>query len=523
MMRKFLIPLLLFISFCAPQRKVELLPPSTEVEEKIASADALFSRGCYVALKQAFEVYQGLYVRPDLRGKVAAKLVKTSLLLAVREKELGIMNRTYMDTALKVIQENPPLRGFLPYAEVAGLIWIQGKGVMRDIDERFVWRGTYEKLTQMEAELKEKAREDEFFAYMYATLKCYFSSPFGKKEDLTWLGQAFPDSLLVKFKLATCPQEDEALLKALLEAEPEFYEVCYFLGNISLGRGNLLEAETHLQKAHLGIPESSQVTVLLASIHLALEELEPSLEFYEKTLAIVPEYRDALLGKGICLSYMSRHEEAIAALEKIISLGHWLIGESYYWLAWNQYEMKIYEQAAASIEQAKGRLPTSSEVFTLSGKIASEKDELVKAEKDFKEALQYNQSNSEALFGLGSIYARQEEWLNSGSFFEKAASAFEAEERALQEKVRQAEQSSLSGERKEKLIRKKRLQIEKVALSKATAFYNAAAGYHNGREMKRALEMARRASEHPSLKQKAEELILMLKKPRFIDFAFLFL
>ncbi len=138
MLRKFLIPLLLFLSFCAPQRKIEVLPPSTEVEEKIAAADALSSRGCYVALKRAFEVYQRLYDRPGLRGKVAAKLVTTSLLLAVREKELGIVNRTYMDTALKVIQENPPLRSFLPYAEIAGLIWVQGKGIMRDIDERFV-------------------------------------------------------------------------------------------------------------------------------------------------------------------------------------------------------------------------------------------------------------------------------------------------------------------------------------------------------------------------------------------------
>ena len=504
--------LVLFCS-CVPKKTVGIAPLSPEVEEKIAAADLFYGRGCLVLLKRAHELYEELYRHPGSKARVAEKLARTSLLIAVREKELGIANRSYMDAALEVIKENPSLSTLTPCAEIAGLYWVQGKGVMRDIDERFTWLETRAKLEKMEPDLRAKASTDEFFAYIYTVYKSAFSSPSEEKEVLHWVKGAFPGSLLLKYKTAISPPEDEEALKELLAVEPEFYEAAYNLGNLSLARRNLLEAENYLLQAHYGIPQSSQVTILLASIYLALEELERGLEFYEKTLAIAPEYRDALLGKAVCLSHLGKHNEAIPVLEKIIELGHWLIGESYYWLAWNHHELKNNQAAAASVEEAKGRLPTSTEVFTLSGVIALEEGELAKAERDLKEALQYGPANSEALFSLGSLYARREEWTNSGLYFEKAARAFEGEEQALRERIIQAETSSLSAERKERFIRRKKLQLERVSSSKATAFYNAAAGYFNAGEKKKAYELARRASEHPAFTQKAEELLARIKMP----------
>lgn len=508
----FLLPALLFIFCCAPKEKMEVIPLSSDLEGRIASADSSYLKGSYIFLKRAFQIYQEVYRQPVSKKRIAEKLARTSLLIVVREKELGIVNRSYMDEALKVIQENPTLSGLLPYAEIAELFWVQGKGVMRDIDEKFSSRWTSVRLQKMEAELKAKASTDEFFAYLYATMKCAFLSPFEKGKDFRWLAEIFPDSLLLKYKTAICPDENEIRLRELLAQDPEFWEAAYFLGNIALTQRNLIEAEKYLVQAHQGIPESPQVTILLGSIYLAFEELDRSLEFYEKTLAIAPDYRDALLGKAICLSYLGKPHEAIAVLERVIALGHWLIGEGYYWLAWNHHELKNNKVAATSIEEAKSRLPTSSEVFTLSGVIALEEDELVKAEKDLKEALQYNPNGSEALFSLGSLYARREEWLNSGLHFEKAAQAFGMEEQELEQKIAQAENSSLSAERKVKFVRKKRFQLEKAAISKATSFYNAAAGYLNGGEREKAFAMAMQAAHHPLFKEKAEELVLRLRK-----------
>lgn len=503
--------ILLYLFSCAMRRAVEVEPFLPAVEKKIAAADSLSKKGCLVALKRAYRIYEEVYRQPGCGSRVAEKLAKTSLLIAVREKELGIANQEFMDAALAVIRENPSLGELLPWAEIAGLFWVQGKGVMRDIDERFPWPETSVKLKNMEPELHSRALTDEFFAYLYATYKCAFSSPFEEKGGFDWLGEVFPDSLLLRYKAALCPREDERRLKEVLAEEPEFYEASYNLGNLALARRNLLEAENYFLRAHQGIPQSSQITLLLGSIYLAFEELERALEFYEKTLTISPHYRDALLGQALCFGYIGDHLRAIELLEKILELGHWLIGESYYWLAWNRHQLKDNRTAAENIEEAKGRLPTSTEVFTLSGVIALEEGNLAKAEKDLKEALQYGPTNSEALFSLGSLYARQEEWRESGIYFEKAALAFEAEEQALEERIAGAEASSLSAERKEKFIRKKRLQLEKTCLSKATAFYNGAAGYFNAGEKKKALDLARRASEHPSFLKKAEELLSRIK------------
>jgi len=511
MSRRCLLLGLLLLVGCAAKEKAILAPISPDLAQKIAEADTLSRKGSYVALKRAVQSYTALYAQPGFRTSTAPKLATTALLLAVREKELGMSNKSYMDTALQVIQENRSLSGLIPYAEIAGLFWVQGKGVITDIDERFPWRPTEEKLKAIEAELKAKAKVDEFSAYMYATMKCFLAEPSEKIEDPEQLAAIFPDSLLLMYKKATCPSENEEWLSSILAQDPEFYEAAYHLGMLSLSRGNLLQAEGHFLKMHEGIPESAQATILLASIAFALEEVERALEFYEKTLDIHPNYRDALLGKAICLSTLGRPEEAISVCEQIIALGYWMLGESYYWMAWNQHELKDYAAAEINIEQSKGRLPTSAEVFTLSGLIALEREDLAKAQKEFQEALRHDPSRSDVLYNLGDLSVRKEDWPGSGLYFEKAGFAFENEAEGLREKILEVEKSTLTPQRKEILIRKRRARMERAQLSRATSFYNAAAGYFNAGQKFKALEMATRSAEHPAFKQKAEELASGIK------------
>jgi tetratricopeptide (TPR) repeat protein len=509
--RRFVLLALIFLASCSGMDKTRLTPLAPEIEWQIVAADDLARKGCYVPLKEAFGIYSGLYARPECRDLVAARLVKNSLLLAVREKELGMSGRTYLDTAWTIINENAGLEAFCPYAEIAGLLWIQGKGVMPNIDERFPWKETEDKLKRLDSELREKAEADEFSAYIYGTLKCLLASSSEIGEESADLAALFPDSPLLTYQKATCPKEDEELLSLLLLHEPQFYEAAYHLGMLSLSRGNLLQAEGFLSQMYGGIPESSQATILLATIAFALEEVDRSLEFYEKTLGLFPDYRDALLGKAVCLSSLGKAEEAITVCEKIIALGYWMLGESYYWMAWNQHELKDNEAAMANIEEAKGRLPTSSEVFSLSGLIALERENPAKAEKDFQEALRYDPVNSDVLYNLGELSARKDDWPNSGLYFEKAGFAYEKEGGILREKIAQVEGSTLAPQRKERLVRKKRARLERLILSQATAFYNAAAGYFNSGQKHKALEKAARAAEHPALKEKAEELMTGIK------------
>lgn len=214
-----------------------------------------------------------------------------------------------------------------------------------------------------------------------------------------------------------------------------------------------------------------------------------------------------MLGKAICLSSLGRPAEAVPILERLVVLGHILMGESHYWLAWNLHELGRDREALESIDQAKGRLPMNSEVFGLAGTIASGMGELVRAEKDFRESLQYNARNSEALFGLGTICAMKERWPESGQYYESASAAFEAGEKALRGKVQEIERSPLSPERKERLLRRKNAQIQAVLLSRASACYEAALSWLEAGDGAKAKELALKAAEHPSYKAKSEEIL----------------
>jgi tetratricopeptide (TPR) repeat protein len=511
MSRRCLLFGLLLLTSCAVKGRAPQSLPRPEWERQAADASALLRKGSYLSLKQAVQAYSRLYAHPEFRKAIATRLAKAALLIAVREKELGISNMSYMDMALEVVSQNRSLAGLTPYAEIAGFLWVQGKGVIGEVDARFATQETEKKLKATQPELREKARADEFSAYMYATLRCLLASPSESGNEIGELAALFPDSPLLKYKKATCPSENGEWLNALLEQDPQFYEAAYHLGMIALSRGDLLQAEGHFSKTREGIPECPQATILLATIAFALEEVEKSLELYEQTLALVPDYRDALLGKAICLSTLNRPEEAIAVCEKIIALGFWLLGESYYWTAWNQHELKDNASAEASIEQAKGRLPTSTEVFTLAGLIAMERKNPAKAEMEFLEAVRYNPANSQALFNLGALYARNGDWADSGLYFEKAGFAFESESRTLQDKIAQVLYSSLAQERKDRLLQKRKSQLDKTLLSRATGFYNAAAGYFNAGQKFKALEMAARSAEHPAFKEKAGELTSGIK------------
>ena len=495
---------------CAGKARIATAPPDPALEARLREASSLYARGAYVTLKKAFSIYEELYARPRLRSRVAPPFFRTCLLLAVRKKELSILDRTRtcLNTAEALLRENPSLAGFRDWLDVAAVVTPKARGVQTDIDTTFNWTKAFDRLRAAGETLRRRAAGDELWTYLFKAWECSFGPMADKAGDPDEIQKAFPSSILLKYKTAICgPWEDRKLLEEVAGAKPEFFEAYYNLGELSLREGKVLVAETDLLKAFEGIPDSPQVLILLATVYFATEEFEKGIEFYDRTLAVSPEYRDALLGKAICLAYLKRFDESIVVLDRIVALGYWLLGESHYWLAWNLHEMERDREALESIDQAKGRLPMNSEVFGLAGTIASGMGELVRAEKDFRESLQYNAQNSEALFGLGTICAKKERWPESGQWYEKALAAFEAGERTLRGRVQEIERSLLSPERKERLLRRKNAQIQAVLLSRASACYGAALSWLEAGDGAKAKELALKAAEHPSYKAKSEEIL----------------
>jgi len=496
---------------CGPTGGRLQAPDQRQGQTLLEEVNRLRERDNYVSLKKAFTLYKDLYVRPSLRDAVLVPYLETSLLLTVRGKELGIGDPLPFETAGGLIANHRTLSRYRPFFDIAFILPVKTKGVMTDIDNKFAWVQLGEDLQSQEPQLRQRALADEFSAYFYAS---WITDRFdyGKIQSLDEVYDRFPSSKSLRYKTAASIRSvDTDALGRLLDEDPEFYEANFQLGQAALSKGLLLEAEKEFLKSYQGIPESPETRILLASIYFATEETDKSLEFYDKTLEIAPEYRDAILGKAICLSSLGRNNEAIAVLEKNLALGYWLLGETHFWLAWNYHELKDGAKAAFHIEEAKTRLGTASEVFSLSGTIRFEGGNPDGAETDFREALKHNTVNTEALLGLGNVYAKREIWIESGEWYLKAADTSEISAVAIRAKIDEVEGSELSPARKEALLRKKRAQLDSHLQSRAMAFYLAAAALANGGRKADAIGAAEKAAGHPLYKQKAEKLAAKIR------------
>jgi tetratricopeptide (TPR) repeat protein len=503
--------LLAVLSACGPGAKAVSVP-AAEGEREIGRAEALVSKGHYRGFKEAVGIYRELYGRTSLKAKVTAPYFEALLLLAMRQKDVGIDDPALLREAAGLAANHPDLAGLRPYLTVISRLPVRTRGVMRDIDTSSWNKAAADELRAAQTTLARNAATSEFAASVLAARFCSLGRYSEGWRDPAEFLKAFPDSPLVRYEFAVCHDDRPELMAEILARDPDFAEARFHLGEAALREGKLLEAESDLLKVYEAIPESPQARILLASIYLATEEFDKSLEFYDLTLAVSPEYRDALLGKAICLSYLGRGEEAIQVLGRIIDLGYWLLGEAHYWTAWNLHALKRNTEALEHADEAKGRLPTNSEVFGLAGSIALELGENDRAEKDFLESLKYNAANTESLFGLGTIEGRRSRWAGSGAYYEKAGAAYASSEAALRAKIEEIRSASLSEARKARLIRKRESQIERARLNGATSYYNAAASYANAELGERAAACAAKAAAHAALKAKAEELLQSIKK-----------
>jgi tetratricopeptide (TPR) repeat protein len=512
-----LLTLLLSIG-CASKPKPEVTTQQIVLYNDISKqADDLYDRGCYVSLKQAYELYEKAVTIPVFQQKTTEKLLKTAILLGLRERELGILQETYFPKAEKIVSNNPYFGDYAILLKAASAIPRKTVGVVGDLVEdgdRVIVSldDVKANLKQWTSLLEEKSVIEEIYAYVAISFFQTFSYFIKEELDIDSIEKAFPNSPLMWYMLAHQPWGNPLVLEKLLLDDPQFYEAYFFLGQKAMERRMFVTAEKKFLKAYPEIPLSSSLVISLASIYFAFEELEQSLEFYEKTLEMAPFHRDALLGKSMCLSYLGRHEEAIEVCNAILSLGKYYLGESHYWRAWNLNELEQWEEAWENVETAKKYLIGHADVFFLSGQIAFHQNRLDISEQNLRESNKLDASNGDSFYYLGKIKNLQKDWLNAGAYFDSASSRYEIEEKDIQDKMKAIMESEFSEERKKKHLTRKTIQLKKMKLTKATSWYNAAAGFYNAGFPEKASQLAEKAASHPGFKQKAEELLKLTKK-----------
>jgi tetratricopeptide (TPR) repeat protein len=503
---------------CAPAKKVPSAAPvpATDWAARLQEADSLYAKASYQALGRALLVLQNVLAVPEWRGAAAERYVKTALALELREKELGMPGGRARGLLSSLASNEPSVAAYGPYIELFSYLPSKIKGIAGDnlpagrtFNEYFDWINAH--LPALDQDLRVRAESDELTASLRAALRETFSFKFADKLPAGYCSALHPESRLAEFQDAISPRPDRDRLNALLDRDPEFVEVHYYLGNLALADGRLVTAEQHYLEVYDRIPESPSVLISLANIAFQMEELESCLEYNEKALALVPAYRDALLGKGMCLGYLGRFQEALGALQRMLELGTYYQGEAHYWTAWNLNELERLDEARRSIDSAKTLLFGQSDVTTLSGLIAYKQGRLDDAERDLRASLSSDPSDADAAYYLGKLYADRKDWRNSGVYFMGAADSFWKKELGLEKKIREIEESTLTPERKERLLIKKKRQMIAVQATKATCQYNGAAGFFNAGSPELALGLAELSAGHPAFSERAAALVRLIK------------
>ncbi|MGE5813310.1 MAG: hypothetical protein ACM36C_02380, partial [Acidobacteriota bacterium] len=495
---------------CAARAKT---PP----QPTIADADQLATIGCHTCLVDALKIYDALLAgRPS--AAVTRGAFRTALLLAIREKELGLPATPYLGRARGLAPALPAgERAQLALDVATSLPWDQS-GLSKEFGEEFV-KTREAAAPQVSAWHEQLAplRADPFFAYLDAALACVYGDWRARDRRLDEIASAQPSSLLVKYRIGACVARRRVMLEEVLAAEPRFVEAHLVLGRYALieaatalGRRSIIEP--HLDAAYKAFPKSPSVTFTMGGMYRAFNKMAAALRLYDETLALVPTHREALLGRAIALTYLGRPADAIATATRMIELGQWYVGDAYYWRAFNLHEQKKLNEARDDIEQAKTRAGIRSDVFLLAGIIYFDRRELETAAADLGKAWQLNDTTCDAAWYLGLVRAEQKQWDGAAARFPQAAGCYRSTADILRAQLTEALKGIEDENDRATLDSDYSRTIEQQLVGEARSYYNAAYACAQRGEREQALEYAQRAEQHPFMKTKAAELIAALKK-----------
>jgi tetratricopeptide (TPR) repeat protein len=506
---------------CAPKAK-PVTPQSLDLRIDLAPADALFDAGCYSCLRQAFEMYdRSLHSLAPPAGARDRTFV-TALLLAAREKELGLPATPWLDRAASLATPDERV-----YVDIASSLAWTTAGRATDFEPprptpaaRNTWQSFLDPPAVSDAtRAAEPWRHPMLDQYLLVATACADNGRRAGPELEKRIDLGRP---ALRYRFGLCSAAQRPHLEAVLAADARFVEAAFFIGRYEMatgvipqggGRPNRAWLSTSvppLLTAHEGIPEAPVVTTVLANLMRSRTELARALALYDDALNLRPEQRDALLGRMITLTYLTRRDEAIATATRMIELGTWYVGDAYYWRALNRYHKTELDLAAADIASAR-RLQLNDDVMTLSGIIAYDQHRPIDARADFDAAIRINRERCIAHWYLGILDLDESAWTAAVPSFSTAGGCFQRAAESLREEEKQLPADLPEETRREQLAGFAE-SIDNSLRQAGRSFLNAAQASLRTGDKVNALNYARTASIYDDAKERADSLVRSLSR-----------
>jgi len=510
-MRYLSLALIAAVAACAPKG------PSPQLLAEMAKAEALQSQGCYACLKESLAIFERLGQAKVQPAGLAEKAFDTALLIAVREKELGIPADDSMAAARKrVVASRQPV---LDAAEL-----IIGDSTGLDPEMRSFVTGRNRPAVEPEnpkrRALDAFAQTDLTAKYVALAVDCE-QQKLIESVDMKALTAAYSGSPLMQFRLATCPRPAGPNIAAIRENDPRWVDTVYWEGRremvASLGNAIDLSKVIGLYgQGREGFPSSTMLAMAWSNANLSAEEFAAALSGFDDVIKRYPTHRDALNGRMQSLSYLMRHDEAIAAATRLLDLGTWHIPDANYWRAWNRYQIKEYDSAWTDVENAiKG--VSNSRVYMLAGLIAYARKQLQTAVDRFDTAFAADAGACDAVWMSGLVSIDMDELAIAAPKFARSMTCFTSAASGLRQARAQLDQmiqkrGSPATARDQRNLDRLQRDADTAELKSAQSAFNGSQCYARTGNKGLALNLIDVAIAHPGMSEKATALKALIEK-----------
>lgn len=490
-----------------------------QAEQAAAHARALALEGCYDCLLEARAILERS-PRTATSARGGELRFEIELLVALREKELGLDASDAMarargltaslpagsdtGTFLMLVDAIPPDEAALPSQDRRKHL-VEHRNVRRERSRWLAW-------------LKTGPLSPHFRQYVSLALSCaYPGDAPGPPDEAEWpvAGDAPP---LLQYRAAVCGKADTAALLDLRQRVPAFVETAFALARRELRMvhaGGSVRAMPYLDDVHRRFPLSPSVTYLSGMVRQVHGNCRDALPFFEQTTTLRPTHDRALLATIICASHLGRHQEAIDDASRLIELGGSNAGDAYYWRAWNRHRRHELSDAARDVERARTLLYNEA-VLTLAGVIAHDADRLDDAERHLTSARAGpGNRNCQAMWYLGLVNFRREQWSASAREFADATACYETqagETEALLDDVQH--RVDLPPAFRDSQLAGLRAELAENRAQSSAAAYNAALNFVRGRDFANAATYIDRAARDPARAPGLDELRRLVKSPQ---------
>ena len=510
-MRASILAVALCVAACGPRPPVKVGPDPVTAQTITAQFHTLIDEGCYLCLRDVVRQYQAL--DPTLKEAPAVQDAATeaALLFVMRGKELSIPVDDDWSAAQALVDARAAESAdYAFFSAIAQSFPWNAIGVGEDFtDSQFGIQRYPSPAVQDEwrARLGSMWKESELAAYVSLALNCEFRPQ--QPIDMKPVENQYAGVPLIQYRFATCGASSVPMLDAMARADRRFAETKYLLGIHEAGAQQYDAAQQHDFDAWQGIPRFTAAALSYANLALTAEQFDEANRAFDAVLAIVPTHRRALLGKIESATYLGQYQIAANDAHQMIALGHWMLGDAYYWLALNEYHLDQQTQALQDVQTAKNYEGTAR-VYFLSGLVRMKQQAWADAKQEFAAAIAADPDYCDALLDLGQMNAELRLWPEGSGAFGSAATCYAKTRLSLQATI--AKLSQDPGPRAARLVARRRADLRDTIDKQGAALYATAVSFSNMGNRDQALTYATEAQGFDAYADRAKTLIARLQK-----------